>query len=323
MKAPACILTPLLLASCATVSSPEPTTGARGLSRMVLTSVEGSTGEAVSLSPEIRKEDLVQARALLSRARAELKPREWESLDRKLTAAEEAWEQFEAVARKAGKPAQVSRGSRGAAEAARVARTGGPFAIEPESGAEAARFAEASKQFAQAAEGVSEGAALSSLMRAGPMLAAIAVLLYPSKVADAQLTPELRAEMELRARLQDVSEAAQQVQSELAEKVEAARRRAGPVSKPVPAAPKVTAFEEAWIQVAGEPPWRPCTHKGTGGHKPSDGRLTTDWILCRYQCGKYEIEYYIFGKISEECAEKRNMDRAEELARNRHQRKGP
>src|SRR5947209_5748932 len=57
----------------------------------------------------IGQEALEQARAILSEARTELEPRQWELLDGKLTEAERAFERFNRVANASGKVAQVAR----------------------------------------------------------------------------------------------------------------------------------------------------------------------------------------------------------------------
>jgi hypothetical protein len=61
----------------------------------------------------IGKADLDKARALLSRARQDIEPRPWEQLDRKLTAAERAFERFSRAAKASGQAAEVVRGGGG------------------------------------------------------------------------------------------------------------------------------------------------------------------------------------------------------------------
>jgi hypothetical protein len=129
----------------------------------------------------IGKVDLDKARALLSRARQELEPRQWEQLNRKLTAAERAFERFSRAARTSGQAAEVARGAEGLAQAGR-ART----------------LAEA-------------------LPRVGPLLA-ILVLLYPSSTAGPEIDrrpPWIDAQREFEARLRDVSESSRQLMVEL------------------------------------------------------------------------------------------------------------
>jgi hypothetical protein len=99
---------------------------------------------------------------------------------------------------------------------------------------------------------------------------------------------------------------------------EAARKRSGSTSKPVPKPPEVFTFPDAWDPVPGQPPWRPCIHKGTGGPGPSNPRAVADWIRCTYQCGMYQVSFYVFGKKSEDCKRQNNLDRAEGLAKNSH-----
>src|SRR5689334_19534675 len=125
MRNHACLRALLLLfASCAT--GPSPTPGATGIKRMVVATAEGGASE--STSSEIRKDDLVKARALLAQARTELEPKHWESLDGKLTEAERAWARYESLAKEVGQVARVPRGTQGVAEAQRVAREGGEVA---------------------------------------------------------------------------------------------------------------------------------------------------------------------------------------------------
>lgn len=50
----------------------------------------------------IGRTELAQARALLSRARGDLEPRQWEALERRLTAAERAFERFSGAAKARG-----------------------------------------------------------------------------------------------------------------------------------------------------------------------------------------------------------------------------
>lgn len=268
---------------------------------MVLTSVEGAGGPAAS-SPDIRKEDLVQARALLVKARADLEPRQWESLDGKLTEAERAWARYEALAQETGQVARVARAAEGTAEAARLARAGGEVARE--------------------AEGVAEAERIGSVATSGPLLAALFVLLYPSSVADAGATPALRAELDLRVKLREVAEAAQQVREELAAKEEAVRRTSGGRTKaaPSPKPNEVIAHEEGWQPVPGEPPWRPCEFRGGGGKGGSAGTtLPANWVRCVYQCGRYLVTIHdVWGTSTLDCDQRRHLDRAERLAKELH-----
>src|SRR5262249_21625958 len=68
----------------------------------------------------IGKADLDQARTLLSRAREDIEPRQWEQLDRKLAAAERAFERFSRAAKASGQAAEVARGAEGVAQAGRA-----------------------------------------------------------------------------------------------------------------------------------------------------------------------------------------------------------
>jgi hypothetical protein len=75
----------------------------------------------------IGKADLDKARALLSRARKDLEPRQWKQLDRELTAAERAFERFSRAARTSGQAAEVVRGAEGLAQAGRASEA--PLAL--------------------------------------------------------------------------------------------------------------------------------------------------------------------------------------------------
>ncbi|WNG47874.1 hypothetical protein F0U60_29855 [Archangium minus] len=75
----------------------------------------------------IGRADLDKARALLSRARKDIEPRQWEQLDRKLTAAERAFERFSRAARTSGQVAEVARGAEGLAQAGRASEA--PLAL--------------------------------------------------------------------------------------------------------------------------------------------------------------------------------------------------
>ncbi len=129
----------------------------------------------------IGKADLDKARALLSRAREDLEPRQWEQLDRKLTAAERAFERFSRAARTSGQAAEVARGAEGLAQAGRASEA--PLALS----------------------------------RVGPVLVAL-VLLWPSSTAGPESDsrpPWVDAQREFEARLRDVSESSRQLMVEL------------------------------------------------------------------------------------------------------------
>jgi hypothetical protein len=128
----------------------------------------------------IGKADLDKARALLSRARQDIEPRQWEQLNRKLTAAERAFERFSRAAKASGQAAQVVRGAQGVAQAGR-ART----------------LAEV-------------------LPRVGPLLVGL-ILLYPFSTAGSEIDrrPEwVDAQREYEARLLDVAEESRQLMDE-------------------------------------------------------------------------------------------------------------
>ncbi|WP_198316513.1 DUF6310 domain-containing protein [Cystobacter fuscus] len=145
----------------------------------------------------IGKADLDKARALLSRAREDLEPRQWEQLDRELTAAERAFERFSRAARTSGHAAEVARGAEGLAQAGRA------------------------------------GEAPLALSRVGPVLVAL-VLLWPFRTAGPESDsrpPWVDAQREFEARLRDVSESSRQLMVELEAQPRAAK---APARKPSP-----------------------------------------------------------------------------------------
>ncbi|QRK07302.1 hypothetical protein JQX13_45910 [Archangium violaceum] len=110
-----------------------------------------------------------------------VEPRQWEQLDRKLTAAERAFERFSRAARTSGQAAEVARGAEGLAQAGRA------------------------------------GTLAEGLPRVGPLLAVL-VLLYPSSTAGPEIDrrpPWVDAQREFEARLRDVSESSRQLMVEL------------------------------------------------------------------------------------------------------------
>ncbi|HLM46145.1 MAG TPA: DUF6310 domain-containing protein [Myxococcaceae bacterium] len=175
----------MLLTACASAPAPQPMPRPHAFAS---TPPSGPRIRLVSApmepTPErswIGKADLDKARALLSRARGELEPRQWEHLDRKLTAAERAFERFSRAARTSGQAAEVARGAEGLARAGRA------------------------------------GTLAEALPRVGPLLAVL-VLLYPSSTAGSEIDnrpPWVDAQQELEARLRDVAESSRQIMVEL------------------------------------------------------------------------------------------------------------
>ena len=149
----------------------------------------------------IGKADLDKARALLSRARKDIEPRQWEQLDRKLTAAERAFERFSRAARTSGQAAEVARGAEGLAQTGRA------------------------------------GTLAEALPRVGPLLAVL-VLLYPSSTAGPEIDrrpPWVDDQREFEARLRDVSESSRQLMVELEAQprpAKAAAREPSPQKQP-------------------------------------------------------------------------------------------
>ncbi|WP_309890293.1 hypothetical protein [Archangium sp.] len=185
MRFRACLALLLFASACA--SAPAPASRSRPHT-FVPTPPSGPRIRLVSApmepTPErswIAKADLDKARALLSRARQDIEPRQWEQLDRKLTAAERAFERFSRAAKASGQAAEVVRGAEGVAQAGR-ART-----------------------------------LVEVLPRVGPLLAVL-VLLYPSSTAGSEIDrrPEwVDAQGEYEARLREVAEESRRLMEQL------------------------------------------------------------------------------------------------------------
>ncbi|WP_395828367.1 DUF6310 domain-containing protein [Archangium violaceum] len=175
----------MLLTACASAPAPQSMPRPHALAS---TPTSGPRIQLVSAPMEpapdrsrIGKADLDKARALLSRVRKDIEPRQWEQLDRKLTAAERAFERFSRAARTSGQAAEVARGAEGLAQAGRGSEA--PLALS----------------------------------RVGPVLVAL-VLLWPSSTAGPESDsrpPWVDAQREFEARLLDVSESSRQLMAEL------------------------------------------------------------------------------------------------------------
>ncbi|WP_233262301.1 DUF6310 domain-containing protein [Vitiosangium sp. GDMCC 1.1324] len=201
----------MLLTACASAPAPQsmprphdfastPTSGPR--IRLVSSPMEPTPERSW-----IGKADLDKARALLSRARQDIEPRQWEQLDRKLTAAERAFERFSRAAKASGHAAKVVRGAEGVVQAGR-ARTLAEF-----------------------------------LPRVGPLLVGL-VLLYPSSTAgpDIDRRPEwVDAQGEYEARLREVAEESRRLMVELEAQPRAAKI---PAREPSPQKPPATALTQ-------------------------------------------------------------------------------
>lgn len=248
--------------------------------------VSASTGAPLEPS-RIGKADLDKARALLTQARNELEPGQWEILDGKLAQAERAWERFNSLAKASGRAAEVARGAEGVAEAGRASEA---------------------------------GRGLEALHRAGPLLALL-ILLWPASTAGPEydeLPAALRAQEEFEAKLREVSKASQQVQAEL---MEAARRNA--LRKPKPPEVREFPIPSDWKPGPGKYPYGPCFHKGTSGRGAfvPEG-APPDWISCTYQCGKYQVILHdIRGTSDKDCEQEVHLKRAEKEAENFDRRK--
>jgi hypothetical protein len=153
-----------------------------------------------------------------------------------------------------------------------------------------------------------EGASLVSIL-------ALVAAAWAMSTAGPELDPPKwqGAHQDYDARLRELSEAAEQVRLE----VEASRggRRKATTGPPRP--PEVRLFLDASNEVKGGLPWQPCEDKGTGGSGPSKPG-PEPWVRCTYQCGRYQVEFYIPGRDSERCKDRRNIDMAGRCARDAH-----
>lgn len=245
-------------------------------------------------SSAIGKRNLDEARALLDRAHNDLAPSQWELLDRKLTEAERAFDRFNNVVSASGKVALVGRGMEQLSRAGRAA---------------------------EATEG------LDAAAQAGPLLGVL-ILLWPSETAGPEHDhgPDwLSPEEDFKAKLRELSKAAQQVRSDLTgarrapsetgreREPEQAARRSKDTSKPGPTeAPKVYkragdyckewTVPENWIYPPGK---RPCDVIGSGGPGLSKGGRK-DWVHCRYLCGDVQKELQFWGNSIEACLDPKN-----------------
>jgi hypothetical protein len=153
-----------------------------------------------------------------------------------------------------------------------------------------------------------EGASLVSIL---VLLAAV----WATSTAGPELDPPKwqGAHQDYDASLRELSKAAEQVRLEV-EASRGGRRKTttGPLRPP-----EVHLFLDASNEVKGGLPWQPCEWKGAGGPGPSKPG-PQEWVLCRYQCGRYEVELYIPGKISERCQDRWNLDIAGRHAKDAH-----
>jgi len=233
----------------------------------------------------IGKDSLVRARTLLSEARNELAPSQWELLENRLAEAERAYEPFAKVAGASGKAAEVERAAKA-----------------PEAGL-----------------GAEPSGAGKALARAGPLLALL-ILLWPAETADRQhdhgpnwISPEEEA---FKSALRELSRAARQVEAELVAVhggpgVKASQRDRPPRPNEVGANPN-------WK--SGQPEDSPCEFRGGGGNGLS---LPPGWLRCTYVCGKYLVKLYdVWGESSDACKRPPHLIRAKKEAENFARRKG-
>jgi hypothetical protein len=225
----------LLLTACA--SAPAPRSGPRPHA-FASTPTSGPSIRLVSAPMEpapqrsrIGKADLDKARALLSRGREELEPRQWEKLDRELTAAERAFERFSRAVRTSGQAAEVARGVEGFAQAGRAREA--PLALS----------------------------------RVAPVLMAL-VLLWPSSSAGPESDsrpPWVDAQLEFEARLRDVSESSRQLMAELEAQPRPAKAAA---REPSPQKQPASVLVEEDTCACGRR-WAPSCHRPWNGARGS------------------------------------------------------
>jgi len=290
---PACflVLSALVCSGCATAPSlkptnpPLPTTRATPSSASIPIELASAASPTANNLPVINKATLDEARTLLAQARNELEPPQWELLHNKLSEAEEAFARFNRVATANGKAAQVPRGSEAVAESS---RTG------------------------EATNG------LGSAARVGPLLALL-ILLWPAETAGPEYDhgPDgLLQEEKFKAKLREVSKAAQQVKSELA----ASRRKQG---SPRPRPPEVTVPFPDWKPGPGERWDGPCFLKGiTGPGANLPPNAPPGEIMCTIQCGKYQIKFFALGNSGDVCTDPDLLARAQDLATRTHNPRG-
>jgi hypothetical protein len=122
MRFRACIALLLFVSACASAPTPRamprPHTFASTPTSSPRIRLVSAPMEPAPRGSRIGKADL--DRALLSRARKDIEPRQWEQLDRELAAAERAFERFSRAARTSGQAAEVARGAEGFAQAGRA-----------------------------------------------------------------------------------------------------------------------------------------------------------------------------------------------------------
>ena len=222
----------VLLTACASAPAPQSMTQSHAFVSTPTSSPRIRLASApMEPAPErswIGKADLDKARALLSRAREDLEPRQWKQLDRKLTAAEQAFERFSRAARTSGQAAEVARGAEGLAQAGRASK------------------------------------APSALSKVGPVLVAL-VLLWPSSTAGPESDsrpPWVDAQREFEARLLDVAEESRQLMVELEAQPRATKT---PAWEPSPRKQPATALPQEEDDPRCKPIPLP---RHRGGHDP-------------------------------------------------------
>ncbi|HLL55156.1 MAG TPA: hypothetical protein VK447_16490 [Myxococcaceae bacterium] len=108
--------------------------------------------------------------------------------------------------------------------------------------------------------------------------------------------------------------------------LEEAVRRTGdkkPAPEPRLPEPEVRDAEDLWEPVPGEPPWRPCGWRGTGGPGPFKPKgVPATFVRCSYQCGRYAVKLYWAGKAEDDCLDPNAFKKAEKLAKEFHKSSG-
>jgi len=274
----------LLTSACATAPAPRPEppfqAQARPTANPRIQWVSTSAGVSQNAA-WIGEADLEKARALLSEARNELEPRQWQLLQDKFVDAELAFDRFNGLARVHGVPAEVPRAE------------GGP--------SEARGTGEATK-------------GLGKLRAAGPLLALLLLLRPSERIAgpDHDFGPELlTSQRDFETKLRELSQAAQQVTEELAAARQVpAEEAAGRDRLP---RPNRVFRRDDWKPGPGESELMPCTF--AGGGEPG---LPPGWVRCTFTCGAYVVILNdIWGSSSDDCKEPRIIERANKDAEHR------
>ncbi len=243
--------------------------------------VLGQVGPVPVAGSPIGVAELEAARALLAQAQAQLRPEQFELLERELIEAEGAFQRYSALARASGEAAEVVRGAEALAGARRAT---------------------------QIADG------LGTVSRVGPMLVALALLWPRTSIAtqSEELPPRQVAQRDLEAALQRVATDSRR----MGEEIEAARRsRAQPASSKAAGAASQKAGSG---QPPGDPP---CYHVGTtgsGAYRPQGAPASL--LKCWYSCGTAKpFSLDVWGHSDADCKRPELFERARREAERRRQ----